>query len=257
MNLTVVSQTNEKMSFTLKDVSAAYANTLRRLMLNEVPTMAIEDVTIQKNDSVLYDEIIAHRLGLVVLKTDLNSYKLAKGERTASPEYELKLTLDVTGPKTVYASDLVSKDPAVTPVFPNTIIAKLGEEQQLQIEATAVLGIGREHMKWSPGLVWYYHEPTIKVNNKSKDLEQDKKKFPAQIFNDKGQIEAKNINTPSLIDACLGVNPDIVDITFDTSTFTFVVESFGALGAKEIVERALEVYNAQLDEFGELIGTMK
>ena len=76
MKIELVEKSDNKIVFTLKDVTAGYANTLRRLMIGEVPTMAIDDVTIAKNDSVLYDEIIAHRLGLVVLKTDLSSYNM-------------------------------------------------------------------------------------------------------------------------------------------------------------------------------------
>ena len=65
-----------KLSFILKDSNHVFANTLRRLMIDDVPTMAIEDIEFSKNNSILYDEIIAHRLGLVPLKTDLKSYNL-------------------------------------------------------------------------------------------------------------------------------------------------------------------------------------
>ena len=78
MKITMKENTPEKAVFTLSDVSAAYANALRRYMLGEVPTMAIDSCTFNKNDSVLYDEIIAHRLGLVVFKTDLDSYTSKK-----------------------------------------------------------------------------------------------------------------------------------------------------------------------------------
>ena len=67
---------NGKLSFILKDSLPVYVNTLRRLMIDEVPTMAIEEIEFQKNNSILYDEAIAHRLGLVPLKTDLKSYNL-------------------------------------------------------------------------------------------------------------------------------------------------------------------------------------
>ena len=71
MDLNIQEKTDNKLVFTLKGVTPAYANTLRRLMMGEVPTMAIEEVTFEKNDSVLYDEIVAHRLGLVVLRLTL------------------------------------------------------------------------------------------------------------------------------------------------------------------------------------------
>jgi DNA-directed RNA polymerase subunit D len=260
MKITVHENTNEKISFTLKGVDTAYANTLRRLMLGEVPTMAIEEVVFSKNDSVLYDEIIAHRLGLVVLKTDLKSYNMmsvCKCEGAGCPQCQLKLSLKVEGPKTVYAEDLISKDPKVKPVYPKTIIVKLLEGQQLELEATAILGTGKEHSKWSPGLVWYNNEANIKINNKHKDFAKFKNKFPPQVFNAKGEIEEKLINSPQLIDACMDVNPEIVNITFQKDAFRFTVESFGALNAKEIVTKAMEIYEGQIKTFESLVKTLK
>lgn len=257
MKLKINEQTGEKLIFELSDINAVYANTIRRLMQSEVPVMAIEDVTFYKNDSVLYDEILAHRLGLVVLKTDLESYNMksvcsCKGVGCA--QCELKLKLDVQGPRTVYASDLVSSDPKVVPVFPKTIITKLREGQKLTIEATAILGVGKEHAKWNPGLIWYYNKPTIKINTKSKNYSESKNKFPPQIFNDKGEIDAKLIEqNPQLIDACSDIDTDIVSITFDPDVFVFQVESFGFIPAKDIVKTSIDIFNKQLDAFSKLV----
>ena len=73
MEIRVLENSKEqgKISFILKDSNPVYANTLRRIMIDEVPTMAIEDIEFVKNNSILYDEIIAHRLGLIPLKTDV------------------------------------------------------------------------------------------------------------------------------------------------------------------------------------------
>lgn len=254
MDITVHEHTDNKMVFTLGGVHVAYANTLRRLMLGEVPTLAIEDVKIFKNDSVLYDEILSHRLGLVVLKTDLDSYKMnPAGERIESPQYELKLSLTAEGPKIVYASDLVSKDPAISPIFPETILVKLLEGQTLELEATAILGNGNQHAKWAPGLVWYGYEPKITVNTKAKTYAESKDKFPPQIFNDKGEIDKKLINSPQLVDACVDVDPEVVAIEFQTDAYRFTVESFGALSPKQIVSEALTLYGEQLKEFEGLL----
>lgn len=252
MKLVVKENTADKIVFTLSDVNAAYANALRRYMTGEVPTMAIESCTFNKNDSVLYDEVIAHRLGLVVLKTDLDSYQRPKEGEALAAHNELKLNLDVVGPKTVYAKDIVSKDPKVVPVHPDTVIVKLLEGQELNVELSAILGTGKQHAKWTPGLIWYTHDVDIKVNNKCKDFESFKDKYPPQIFNKKGEIDKSLINSSVLVDACIGVNKDIIDISFDTNAYQFTVESFGALPAKEIVERAMEVFNSQLNEFESL-----
>ena len=76
VNLDVIEQTNYKLVFIVEGVSIEMINAIRRIMMTEIPTMAIDEVIILKNDSPLYDEIIAHRLGLIPLKTDLDTYKL-------------------------------------------------------------------------------------------------------------------------------------------------------------------------------------
>ncbi|MGM5480049.1 MAG: DNA-directed RNA polymerase subunit D [Nanobdellota archaeon] len=255
MKVSIQSASDECLHFTLENVTPAYANALRRYMLNEVPTMAIDDVTFDKNDSILYDEVLAHRLGLVVFKSDLDSYNRkekcpCKGAGCA--QCELKVSLKVEGPRTVYAKDLESADPKVTPVHPDTILVHLNEGQKLEFEATARLGLGNEHSKWNPGLIWYRHKPIIKVNNKHKDFSSFKSKFPPQVFNKKGEIDTELISSAQLVDAVSGVNDEIVNVTLDNSSFIFTVESFGALSAKEIVTRSIDVFNDQLKEFGNL-----
>jgi DNA-directed RNA polymerase subunit D len=164
-----------KCQFILEDANPTIANTLRRSMLSFVPTMAIETVDFTKNSSVLYDEAIAHRLGLVPLTTDLKTYELPEkhphgGE--GNPKVELHLTLSTKGPCTVYSGDLQSKDPKVKPVFTKIPIVKLLKGQELELDAVAVLGRGKTHMKWSPGHVWYKYRTQVEVkdNAKAKEL---------------------------------------------------------------------------------------
>src|SRR3989344_2534969 len=76
MKVKVLSKEGNNAVFVIEGINEAGANTLRRLMVNEVPTLAVQEVTVQKNSSALYDEMLAHRLGMVPLKTDLKSYKM-------------------------------------------------------------------------------------------------------------------------------------------------------------------------------------
>ena len=138
-----------KLTILLKKTDASFVNAVRRAILESVPTMAIDEVEFTKNDSALYDEILAHRLGLIPLTTDLKGYELRKPGDEISAKNSVKLWLKAKGPCTVYAEEIKSKDSAVKPVFGKTPIVKLLKGQELEFEAVAVLGTAKEHVKFS------------------------------------------------------------------------------------------------------------
>ena len=112
MNIQLLDKEENSVSFVFKSINPVLANTLRRLIINEVPVMAIEEVEISKNSSALYDETIAHRLGLIPIKTDLKSYTLpseCKCEGKGCQNCQLKMILKTKGPGTVFSSDTLSK----------------------------------------------------------------------------------------------------------------------------------------------------
>ncbi|MGV8169677.1 MAG: DNA-directed RNA polymerase subunit D [Candidatus Nanoarchaeia archaeon] len=252
MKLDLIRKKKGKITFQVKGETPAYVNTLRRVFMADVPTMAISSVEFKQNSSALYDEIVAHRLGLVVLKTDLDAYNMpVDGQESAATH--VRFTLKAVGPKTVYASDLKSNDSKTVPVYPETIILKLFDKQEVELVATAHLGTGKEHMKWSPCLASYYYEPKITVNNKAATPEI-LEKFPPQVKT-KGQIDAEKINTPELIDACRDIDNNVVKIEYENphTSFIFTIESWGQLTPEKIVEEGINKYNAQLDEFKKLL----
>jgi DNA-directed RNA polymerase subunit D len=249
-----------RVSFMLINSNPSIANAMRRNMADSVPTMAIEDVEFRKNNSVLYDEIIAHRLGLLPLTTDLKSYTLpakckCKGEGCA--RCSVKLTLKSKSPGYVYASEIKSKDPKIKPVFPKTPIVKLLKGQELEIEATAKLGIGRDHAKWCPAHVWYTYEPKITINNSSPQFEKFKDKYPPQAFDKSGKLSKDMIIENGVVDACDGVCDSVVKVEYNDRNFIFYIESWGQLKAKEIAVKAAEVFKEQLEEFEEKLKQAK
>lgn len=237
--------------FLIKDISIEFANLLRRCMINMVPVMAVEDIEFRQNDSILYDEIIAHRLGLIPLKTDLKGYNIfkdckCKGEGCA--RCQTKMVINEKGPKMVYSSNIKSKDPKIKPVGGEFPIVKLLEGQELKLEATALLGYGAEHIKWSPCHVYYTYEPVITVNNKKELIEQFKEKYPGQIFDSTGKIDKNLINSPEIIDACEGIS-ELVKIDYNEKNIVFYLESWGQLSPKEIVSEATETIKKVCEDF--------
>jgi DNA-directed RNA polymerase subunit D len=158
MKVKILNKTDTEIKFSVEGISQSLASALRRVMLSEVPTMAIEWVDFKKNDSALNDEIIAHRLGLIPLTFDRKIYNLPSEcscNGKGCSRCQVKLLLKKKGPCTVYAEDLKSTDENVKPVYPKIPIVELLEGQELQLEATAQLGIGREHAKWQAAVVGY------------------------------------------------------------------------------------------------------
>ena len=141
----VLTSNEKKISIKLKGVTLQYANALRRICLNGVPIYAIDTVDIIENSSVLADEGITHRLGLIPLKTDLS--------RSDESDSRIMLTLDSgddteTG-RTVTSAELSSDDKVVKPSSDKIPIVHLAPGQRLKFEAYARLGRGTEHAKWN------------------------------------------------------------------------------------------------------------
>ena len=255
MDIQIKSKTELENTYLIKDISPAYANALRRFSMDFVPTLAIEDVEIKMNSSALYDEVLAHRIGLIPLTTDLKSYVLPEGEEITAMN-SVVLTLSKEGPSTVLSSDFKTKDPKVKPAFDEIQVVKLIEDQSIELTATAVMGQGRVHAKWSPCNTYYSYEPEIKVNNKSSKLKDFIDKFPPQVVHD-GKIDEKAITNSMLIDACDGVCDDIVSIKYNNNNFLFTIESFGQLTPEEIFGETLVQFNKELDTLKELVKEIK
>tara|TARA_Y100000310_G_scaffold230592_1_gene233046 strand:- start:1231 stop:2022 length:792 start_codon:yes stop_codon:yes gene_type:complete len=248
----------EKMSFIIKGSDHIFANTLRRIIISDVPTIAIDIIEASKNNSVLYDEIIAHRMGLIPLSTDLKGYNLpsnCKCEGKGCARCQVKLVLKSTKAGIVYANELKSKDPAIKPIHGEMPIVNLLKGQSLELEATASMGIGKDHSKWIPCRAHYKAKPIVEITG--------------NVENPEVIIEMDHNNIFELKDNKLTVNKDKVlecDLSYDFSEldknvkitpskedFVFYIESFGQLKCNEIVNTAIDIFDEQLDQFAELV----
>ena len=146
MSLNIISQNDQRVSVKLKGIPLQYANALRRICLNGVPIYAIDTVDFLSNSSVLPDEGIAHRLGLIPLKTELSAVQ------QDNESDKIMFTLDsgeTSETRTVLSGELKSQDDIVKPIADNIPIVTLAPGQRLNIEAYARLGRGTEHAKWN------------------------------------------------------------------------------------------------------------
>ena len=153
----ILESSDSRIKVSIKGVDRVYANALRRFAINEVPCMAIDDVVIQQNSSVLYDEILAHRLGLIPLSTDLKGYVLPQDcsckEDLGCSKCRVLLVLNAVATnevKTIYSGDLRSEDDSIKPYVDNIPLVKLAPDHEIKLEAYAKLGKGRDHAKWQP-----------------------------------------------------------------------------------------------------------
>jgi DNA-directed RNA polymerase subunit D len=254
--------------FTLAGASPAFANAFRRAMIGEVPTLAIEDVRIYDNTSAFFDEMLAHRLGLIPIKTDLSTYSTQENctcGGAGCPGCTVTFTLSVEGPKTVLSSDLIPQDPNATPVYDNIPIVKLAKGQKLVVEARAVLNTGREHAKWQPTLVCgYKNYPVVTISETCDACGNCVDECPREVLAAKGKkVEIAEGKLPdcSMCKLCeraclasgIGDEPAIT-ITAEPDRYIFVVESDGSLPVKEIMDRALQYIRDQSNELERQLG---
>ncbi|MDI6867619.1 DNA-directed RNA polymerase subunit D [Methanoculleus sp.] len=257
--------------FTLSGVSTSFANMLRRAMMSEVPTLAIEDVRVYDNTSVLFDEMLAHRLGLIPLRTDPDQYRLRSEctcEGTGCQFCTAAYTLSAEGPKTVYSSDLIPQDPDTAPVEEKIPIIELAEGQKVVLEARAILGTGKEHAKWQATTACgYKNYPVITVDERCDGCGMCLNECPRNVLEaSEGRIRVVNgrLESCSLCRLCeraclaggIGDEPAI-HISTDPERFVFVVESDGSMPVREIIERALQYIQKQSDDLVDVMNEIR
>lgn len=241
----------------IADATQNFANAWRRAMISEVPVMAITDVEIHRNNSSMFDETLANRLGLLPLKTDIEAYNLpercsCKGEGCA--KCELKMHLKATKQGLVYADAIESKDPKIVPVYPKTPILFLNSGHAVELELTAKLGKGKSHAKYTPGAIFMKAMPKIHIG-KIEDADKVIAACPKHIFKKKGN--SLEIDNDKLLDcdfchACVDVDSN-VKVETEKDKYVFYIESFGQLKPKDIAVIALDELEIQAKEFENLV----
>jgi len=235
-------------------------------------------VEIDEITSVLHDEFISHRLGLI----PLTSSKMDKFNYTrdcscafrcihCSVEFRLSVACSEDQTKDVTSQYLFSNDPEVVPVLQAThteertdagiLIVKLRKGQQLKLTAIAKKGVGKEHAKWSPTCgVTYQFTPDIRLNQNKLDELNDLQKLewvhscPSKVYKldeDSKKVEIEDAMKCTFCNECKKKadefgKPDLVTISTKPDRFIFTVETTGALRPEEVVLSALSVLKLKL-----------
>lgn len=221
----IIEQTAEKIVVRVR-AKDSLMNAVRR-SINEVPVLAIDEVEIFKNDSALYDEFLAHRIGLVPLKN------------TSKDGAEIKLVKD--GPGMVFAGDFKGDAEIVYPNIPLTLLEK---DQQVELVATVRVGKGVDHEKYTPGLCFYRHLVVVKSKNPH---------VVKLAENSRGVINAEKHKDGFLCDLNEALAEEIerldASAISDSDEVIMTIESFGQMNAKDILLKAVDALGENLEKF--------
>jgi DNA-directed RNA polymerase subunit D len=259
MNIEINTLKPKKAVMTVHDAEVYLLNTLRRIMLSEVPKLAIQDVIIYDNTSALFDEIISHRLGLIPIPTDLGLLSFRQDcvcEGKGCPNCTVRYTLSKEGAGMVYSGDLVPAEKSWAITEKKIPIVELFNDQRLILEVETVLGIAKNHAKWqlviAPG---YRFMPTISFDPKRKDDVED---FISEIPKDLVTIKDNTLvlsdvtKLPVLESYIETERVDFITVSKDPQAIQFHFETDGSIPADETMLYALDIFKDKLDEFESL-----
>ncbi|KRT79109.1 hypothetical protein AMK59_8434 [Oryctes borbonicus] len=190
--IVVVRYEHYEIEFDLIGIHPSLVNAFRRLILSDVPSMAIEKVHVYNNTTIIQDEVLAHRLGLIPLKADARLFEYRTNENADytdndSLEFELKIKCtfnkelnnsscadDLYKNNNVYSKHIkwlprgnqlkLYKEIDVGPIHDDILIAKMRPGHELDLKLIAVKSCGRDHAKFSPVATAFYRLlPEIKL----------------------------------------------------------------------------------------------
>jgi DNA-directed RNA polymerase subunit D len=237
----------------VRGITPAFANGIRRAMIADVPTFSIDTVRFVENTSVMFNEQIGLRLGLVPLTTDLDDFEIGD---------EVTLSLSVDGPSTAYSGDLVSNDPLVEPADDNIPIIQLKDGQRLEVEADAVLDTGKEHAKHQGGVgVSYRHLQRVEVVGDKGEFADDDPHILRGVI-EEGAAEAAEDDVENgdlvptddfgndLTERYPGKELEVTDVP---NAFVFHIETDGSLSSDELALAAIDTIRSRATELKDAV----
>ncbi len=277
MQIEIVELEERKCKFILKDSTPAKANALRRTMLTDIPKMAIDEVEFHlgpidvdgrefESITPLFDEIIAHRLGMVPVPTDYELFTTREkctcgGE--GCPSCRVMYSLNKHGPCTVLSGDLQPLGDATLKVKDEEIpIVELADGQSVLIYAYAVMGTARKHVKWQAAFgVGYKYLPVIDIDSSKLDkdsVQEIVNQCPKKVFDaEGGKLVAKRPLDCSLCGTCTeNEGKGAITVKGDDTNFFFKFETDGSLTAKQVLDKAAEILSQESKDFAALVAEL-
>ncbi|MFH0829741.1 MAG: DNA-directed RNA polymerase subunit D [Candidatus Aenigmatarchaeota archaeon] len=256
MHIDVVERKGNRFKVIMDETSPQFANALRRIAMTEVPVLAVESVDFYSNDSAMYDEVVAHRLGLVPLWFDAKNFS-KKGECDCEGKgcsnCQIVFVIDKKGPCTVYSKDMKSADAEVAkPLLEDIPLIELAKDEKFKVEMTARLGTGDEHAKWQAAKAWYMGWPTI-VDKEGKVLVEPCMEH-ALMMEGSGILPVKAYQ-----DGKCKVKGEVghgARIANSASKIIFTIESISGLKAEEILAKSVEILRDKAKDFGKEVGKL-
>ena len=276
MEIEVRSQSDDEIVFVVRDAEVPFINAIRRCAMVNVPKIAIEDVNIVRNDSAMFNEVLAHRLGLTPLVSNLEAIEglpLPEDEGWGFDEDNetwadnlkkgVVFKLNEVGPKVVYSKDLISSDETIKPVYDTIPLVKLKEDEILNIEAVAKVGYGKEHAKWMPTTVCAYKQyPEITFNEDVEIdydcaqacprgvLKSDRRSKKIKIVEEHENSPLIGVENCAMCKSCVRASDNgYINVGFKPNDFIFRIETDGAMPPKEVLLKACDVLGEKADKF--------
>ncbi len=256
MKIEILARTDRFLRVKLEGASLQLANALRRIAMGEVKVMAIDNIDVYSNDSAMYDEVLAHRFGLIPIWFDQKAFdprEECECEGKGCANCQIVFVVDKKGPCTVYSKDMKSADAdAAKPLIGDVPISQLREGERLKVEAVARLGSGAEHAKWAAARAWYSGWPQV-VDVKGNVLVEPCLDHALQMEGS-GVLPVKAYN-----DGKCKVKGELagqLKVANDKERIIFSVESVSGLKAEEILAKSVLILRDKAKEFGKQVAAL-
>jgi DNA-directed RNA polymerase subunit D len=249
LKIKILEKNDTEIKFLLEDSNPQFANALRRIMIGEIPILTIGSVDFTFNDSVLYNEIIAHRMGLIPIVFNPKDFEFKEGEESTSSN-EVIFAINKKGPGMVYSKDMKSSNPDVKPLYDNIPIVELFDDQKLKLEASATLGLGINHARYQAANAFYRYYSTVKVNGKISNVDEIIRSCPKGAINFKDNKVTIEQECDICRECVKAAKPEgVLEILGDNTKFIFTVESISGLKPEEITTLSVDILKKKVKDF--------